>query len=42
MIVDPADEGSSTPLRVDADEEGEAEGLLLDGGEPDVAVLAGL
>jgi hypothetical protein len=41
-MVDPADDGDPTPLRLVPGDDGDGEGLVLDGRDPDVAVLAGL
>jgi hypothetical protein len=44
MAVDAASDGDPTPLRLvlGDDGDGEGEGLVLDGRDPHVAVLAGL
>jgi hypothetical protein len=42
MVVDPAGEGDPTPFRLVPGDDDGGEGLVLDGRDPDVAVLAGL
>jgi hypothetical protein len=42
MVVDPADEGDPTHLRLVPGDDGDAEGLVLEGRAPDVVLLVDL